>query len=188
MNANISTDRPRLRRAGLLFEVFSTLFFIVAVYSLAEMSIPRSNLDGPSMQPNFYAGQYLLISRVHYLFGEPQPNDVAVFQAPGDTPDDPRLIKRVIGVPRDTIEFIDQVVYRNGLAIDEPYINEPCEPRLCPDRRWELGPDQYFMMGDNRNHSRDSRVFGPVRREAIVGEAVFRYWPPERFGTINTFR
>jgi signal peptidase I len=181
--------RPRLRRPGLLQELIGTLIFILSVYALAEMAIPRSNIDGPSMQPNLHAGQYLIISRLDYLFGEPQRGDVAVFQAPGSDDDEPRLIKRVIGLPGDTVEIRDTEVYVNGEKLDEPYfINRPCNPSKCPNETWTLGPSQYFMMGDNRNNSRDSRAFGPIQRSAIVGRAVFRYLPLSEFGAISTFR
>ncbi len=180
--------RPRLHRPGLIRELLSTLVFIVAIYALAEMAIPRSNISGPSMLPNLHAGEYLIISRLDYLFGDPQHGDVAVFQKPTDPPTEPRLIKRVIGIPGDTIEIRDKLVYRNGELLPEPYfVNTPCRTN-CGDKTWELGPDQYFMMGDNRNDSNDSRSFGPVDRSLIVGKAVFRYLPLSSIGVINTFR
>jgi signal peptidase I len=184
--------RPRLHRPSLVRELSGTIFFIIAVYVLAEMSFPRSNIDGPSMQPALHAGQYLIISRLHYLFAEPQRGDIAVFQKPGDTDRGPRLIKRVIGVPGDTVELrnceVDCETYVNGMKLDEPYyVYRPCRSR-CQDRTWRLDEDQYFMMGDNRNNSNDSRSFGPVDRGAIVGRAIFRYLPFDDFGTLNTFR
>ncbi len=180
----VPTRRPRLQRHGILRELIATLFFIVAVYALAEMSFPRSNLEGPSMEPTFFAGQYLLISRVHYLFGEPEYGDIVVFQRPDYTPQQPRLIKRLIGLPGDTIEIRERLVYRNGQQLDEPYfVNAPCTFD-CADRLWLLGPDEYFVMGDNRNRSQDSRDFGVIHRALIVGEAVFRYWPIDQIGSV----
>jgi signal peptidase I len=180
--------RPRLHRPGFIRELLSTLIFIIAIYALAELAIPRSNIDGPSMQPNLWAGQYLVISRVAYLFSDPQRGDIAVFQRPDYDEKQPRLIKRVIGLPGDTVEIRDKLVYVNGKQLDEPYfINKPCN-RSCEDNTWALGQDQYFMMGDNRNNSTDSRSFGPIDRSAIVGRAVFRYWPLTEIGVLNTFR
>lgn len=188
--------RPRLARPGLLRELLNNVFFIVAALILAEIAFPRSSIEGPSMQPSLFAGQHLLISRVHYLFGDPQRNDIAVFD-----PDDNKnemLIKRVIGIPGDVIEFRDteverdgQIVtearlFRNGEMVDEPYfVNAPCTVSSCRERSWTLGEDEYFMMGDNRNHSNDSRSFGPVRRERIVGKAVWRYLPLDQFGSLE---
>jgi signal peptidase I len=188
--------RPRLRRPGFWRELLNSVFFVVAALILSEMSFPRSSIDGPSMQPTLWAGNHLLINRVAYLLADPQPGEIAVFDAP-DAKEE-LLIKRVIGVPGDTIEIQVQTVFnpttgleernvlvmRNGVVLDEPYfVNRPCNN--CRDRVWTLGEDEYFLMGDNRNHSNDSRAFGPVHREAIVGRAIFRYWPPEQLGTLN---
>jgi signal peptidase I len=137
------------------------------------------------MQPNFETGQFLIVSRINYLVGEPARGDVVVFHYPGNTDQD--YIKRVIGLPGDVVEMIDLEVYVNGQRLNESYINEPCseDNSNCQDNRWELGPDEYFVMGDNRNHSQDSRAFGPVSREYIVGEVLVRYWPPSDWGVVS---
>jgi signal peptidase I len=70
----------------------------------------------------------------------------------------------------------------NGETLDEPYIKETCDALHCPDREWVLGTDEYFFMGDNRNHSNDSRAFGPVNREYVISRVIFRYWPPHDLG------
>lgn len=184
----LQLPRPRLRRRGLVWELLSTIVFIVSVYSLAEMAIPRSSLSGPSMLPNLHEGEYLLISRINYLFGEPQRGDVVVFDPPGNPAGAPRLIKRLLGLPGETVEFRETKFYVNGQLINEPYINGECSSGRCPDRVWQLGEDEYFFMGDNRNNSNDSRSFGPIHRERIVGQAIFRYWPITQFGTVRTFR
>jgi signal peptidase I len=181
-------SRPRLARPGLLREIISMVLFIVAVYTLLQLALPRSVIFGPSMQPTFYEQQRLIISRLNYLFGQPERGDIIVFNAPDHDRGDPSLIKRVIGIPGDIIEFTDQQLYLNGELVEEPYINEPCRTFQCTDDRWELGPNEYFMMGDNRNHSRDSRRFGPVVREDIVGEALFRYWPLDEIGVVHQHR
>jgi signal peptidase I len=125
----------------------------------------------------------LLISRVDYLFGDPQFLDIAVFDPP-DASDD-MLIKRVIGVPGDVIEIRDLLVYRNGELLEEPYfVNKPCELSKCRNQTWTLGEDEYFMMGDNRNHSRDSREFDQITRDRIVGKALWRYLPLDQFGSL----
>ncbi len=183
-----SLPRPRLHRPGLVLELLSTVMFIIAVYVLAEMAIPRSNLEGPSMQPNLHAGQYLIISRLDYLFGDPQRGDVAVFQAPDKDPSEPRLIKRVIGLPGETVTVSGDDVFIDGQKLDQPYfILRPCT-RNCQEQTWTLGPDEYIMLGDNRSDSRDSRSFDQVDRSLIVGKAVFRYLPVSEIGVIDTFR
>ena len=187
--------KPRLQRPGFWRELLNSAFFIIAALIFSELALPRSSIEGPSMQPTLWAGNHLLISRIAYLIGDPQHGDIAVFDAP-DIKEE-MLIKRVIGVPGDTIEIRqftttdangvevrDAQVFRNGELLDEPYfVNRPC--RNCRDETWVLGPDEYFMMGDNRNHSNDSRAFDQIRREKIVGKAIFRYLPLNEFGLLD---
>ncbi|MCL4254833.1 MAG: signal peptidase I, partial [Anaerolineae bacterium] len=139
---------------------------------------------GRSMEPTFVEGQRLIISRVNYMVGEPQRGDILVFNSPQSDSDDPSLIKRVVGLPGELVEIRDQEVYINGERLDEPYIKEPCT-RQCRDRQWQLENDEYFVMGDNRNVSNDSRAFGPIKHSAIIGEALFRYWPLNAIGFIH---
>lgn len=181
---------PRLNRPRLIVEVFETAVLIVMVYTLVNLATVRFYIEGPSMQPSFYAGQYLIVSRMHYLFGDPQRGDIVVFDPPGDDdrPDDPLLIKRLIGMPGDTIEIRELQIYLNGELMDTSFTAEPCDASHCRDGMWELGPDEYFLMGDNRNNSRDSRVFGAVTRDRIVGEAVVRYWPVTDLGIVTHYR
>ena len=180
--------RPNLPALSWLKELFSTIAFIVAVYTLLQLALPRSIVQGRSMQPNFVDDQRLVISRVNYLFDDPQRGDIIVFNAPNTSPHAAPLIKRVIGTPGDEIAIHDQQVYLNGEPLDEPYLNEPCLPVQCEDtgnNPWILGLDEYFMMGDNRNHSNDSRDFGPVPRKNIIGEALLRFWPPSDWGIVS---
>lgn len=180
--------RPRLANArALLRDILATAGFVIAVFTLLQLAIPRSLVLGTSMQPNFYEGQRLVISRVNYLFGEPQRGDIIVFNTPEEGRRSTAVIKRVIGMPGEEVEMIDQQVYINGELLPEPYIREPCRPVRCPDRSWTLGPDEYFVLGDNRNDSRDSRTYGAVGAEYIIGEAVFRFWPLHKFGSVPRF-
>jgi signal peptidase I len=180
-----SSARPRLRRISLLREAGQTLLFLIAVYVLLEMMIPRSVVLSISMEPNLIADQRLLISRVSYLFGDPARGEIVVFVPPNQRPDDPPLIKRLIGLPGETISFQNTNVYINGVKLDEPYINEPCEAWRCPDETWQLGDDEYFFMGDNRNHSHDTRAFGSISHHQIMGRAVLRWWPPTKWGILS---
>lgn len=179
--------RPVLHRRGFSREIIETIVLIGAIYALVNLASVRFIVEGPSMQPTFHTGQVLVVSRVNYLLGDPHRGDIVVFNPPNQSsPDDPPYIKRVIGLPGDTVEIRNTKVYINGVELDEPYINEPCDSSHCQDNTWTLGPDQYFMMGDNRNHSSDSRGFQtPVTRERIIGEALVRYWPPSDWGIVN---
>lgn len=187
--------KPRLRRPGFWRELLNSAFFIFAALVFSELAFPRSSISGPSMEPTLWGGNHLLISRVSYLVSDPQFGDIAVFDAP-DAKEE-MLIKRVIGVPGDTIEIRqtsyidgsgvevrDGEIVRNGEVLDEPYfINRPC--RNCNDRTWTLGENEYFFVGDNRNRSNDSRAFGPISRDRIIGKAIFRYLPFDQFGTLR---
>lgn len=178
--------RPRLQRWSGLREILDLIILIGAIYALVNLATVRFIVDGPSMLPNFEDGQFLIVSRVNYLIGDPEQGDVIVFHYPGNTEED--YIKRVIGVPGDVVEIRDTVVYVNGTPLDETaYINEPCTEDRCRDNSWELGADDFFVMGDNRNRSSDSRStsVGLVQREFIVGEVIIRYWPPEDWGLVN---
>ena len=167
-------------------EIGETIVLIAMIYTLVNLASARFVVDGPSMQPNFATGQFVIVSRVNYLLTDPHRGDVVVFNYPGDPTQD--YIKRVIGLPGDTVEIRDTHVYVNGNELNEPYINEPCTANTCRDKQWTLGGDQFFMMGDNRNHSSDSRFFGPVARHFIVGKALVRYWPPQDWGIISGYQ
>ncbi len=177
--------RPRLRSRGLIHEIIDTIVLIGAIYALVNLASVRFIVEGPSMQPNFYTGQVLVVSRVNYLLGDPQRGDIIVFNPPNQPPDEPPYIKRVIGMPGDTVEIRDTLVYVNNEPLNEPYINEPCTESRCRNETWELGTNQYFVMGDNRNRSSDSRAFGPVTLDRVIGEALIRYWPPQDWGLVS---
>lgn len=187
----VDVPRPRLHRSSFSREILETLILIALVYTLVNLATVRFYIEGPSMQPNFWAGQFLIVSRVHYLLAQPERGDIVVFDPPGDDaqPDDPLLIKRLIGLPGDHVEVRDGTVLVNGEALNEPYLHDLDASVRCSEHCDEmLGPDQYFLMGDNRNNSRDSRVFGPVELHRIVGEAIIRYWPPSDWGIVTHYR
>jgi signal peptidase I len=186
--SQIALPRPSLRLRYLPREILETVVFVLMVYVLVELAAPRFLVDGPSMQPTFVSDQRVLISRLHYLLGEPERGDIVVFNKPGSQIGDPPLIKRMIGLPGDTLEIRDTLVYINGQPLNETYINEPCQPANCSDETWKLGADEYFVMGDNRNHSVDSRSFDAIRRNQIIGEAILRYWPPQDWALLKKIR
>ncbi|MCY3573471.1 MAG: signal peptidase I [Chloroflexi bacterium] len=177
--------RPPLKTPGLLMELVGTVVFVLAVTVLFDLAIPRSLVDGHSMEPTFYGDDRLVVSRVHYLLSEPARGDIVVFNSlrPSEAARGVMLIKRIIGLPGDTVMIRDRIVHINGVALDEPYIKEPCAYR-CRDAEWSLGTDEYFVMGDNRNNSNDSRAFGLVPWRNIVGEVIFRYFPLGSIGLI----
>ena len=189
MNDNVQiASRPRLRRRTFWYEILETIVLIVAIYSLVDLASVRFYVDGPSMEPTFFTGQRVIVSRVNFLLAEPERGEIVVFESPDRPGVEPPLIKRLIGMPGETVEILDRQVYINGQLLNEPYINEPCTAGSCPDDQWVLGANQYFVMGDNRNRSRDSRRFGPITREHLIGEALVRYWPPEDWSLLYKVR
>jgi len=172
--------RPILKNRKSFFrEASEIVLLVVAIYTLVNLSTARFVVEGSSMEPTFYTDQFVIVSRLAYIIGEPERGDVIVFHY--DEAHKRDFIKRVIGLPGEHIESIDGRIYVNGQLLDEPYIDEYCN---CRDKEWYLGEDEYFVLGDNRNSSQDSFDFGPIKREQIIGRAWIRYWPPEAWQII----
>lgn len=182
--------RPPRHRPHALRELFETAVLVFLLYTLVNLATERFYVEGPSMEPSFETGQFVLVSRLHYLFGEPQRGDIVVFNSPqyDGQPDRPPLIKRMIGLPGEQIAIRQGRVYVNDVQLDEPYINNPDTPYLRQDGEWQLGADEFFVLGDNRAHSNDSGEFDAVTREHIAGQAIVRYWPPPDWTLLNGFR
>ena len=180
-------SKPNLATPSSIKEILVTIVFVVAVTVLFDLAIPRSLVDGQSMEPTFHNEDRLIISRLNYLIDRPHHGDVIIFNAvdPRDAELGLMLVKRVIGIPGDSVEIQNQQVLLNGVMIDEPYIYEACSVFKCQDDTWILGDDEYFVMGDNRNHSNDSRSFDTVPFDHIIGQVVLRYWPLSSVGVIT---
>jgi signal peptidase I len=147
--------------------------------------IQPHQVKGESMSPTLENGEYILTEKISYKIGQPKRGDIIVFKAPPQPTDE--FIKRIIGIPGDEILIDKGKVYVNGEKLKEGYLPAGSETRTGNDRetqRIKLGPDEYFVMGDNRNNSYDSRAWGPVKRAKIIGRAWLVYWPPSRFGFI----
>jgi signal peptidase I len=134
------------------------------------------------MYPSILPGEYIMVSKASYFFGQPQRGEVVVFHSPRDPQTD--LIKRVIAVPNDTIEIKKGTVFVNGIALSESYISEP--PKYDVYRQ-QIIPDHFFVLGDNRNNSSDSHGGWTVPRQYIVGKAWVTYWPPQEWKTVKHY-
>jgi len=140
-------------------------------------------VDGTSMLPGLKNNQYVLVNKLAYLFHVPERGDVIVFHWPVDTNKD--LLKRLIGVPGDVIVIDNKTVRINGVLLNEPYISAPANPA---GNTWVVPPNDYFVMGDNRQVSDDSRDWRFVPKNYIIGKAVFVYWPLNSWHFINTYQ
>lgn len=143
-------------------------------------------IKGTSMEPNFHNNEYILTDKISYKFKEPKRGDVIILKAPENK--DVDYIKRVIGLPNERLTIQQGSVYINGEKLTESYISDKTVP--LPGNTIQEGvemtiPDgYYFVMGDNRFHSSDSRAFGPIPNNLIIGHAIIRYWPISDMGLL----
>ena len=177
------TPKPKKRHwlVALLFDLGSTIVPAVVIALVIHVFLAQATrVYGQSMEPNLHTDQRLVIEKLSYRWHGPQRGDVVVLHDPGGSPE--LLIKRVVGLPGERVTIADGRVYIDGVALDEPYLTQPTQGS---GRSWVVQPLHIFVMGDNRSASRDSRIFGTVPLDQIVGHAVFRYWPPEQIGVVR---
>lgn len=171
-----------------VMEILETVVFIGSLFIVIYLFIAAPNqVKGESMMPTFQNGNYIFTSKVTYKMRTPERGDVVVFHSPGNA--EIEYIKRIIGVPGDVVMIQNQEVYVNGKKLSEPYIAAKTLP--LPGGYAEenvpmnIPEGYYFVMGDNRPHSSDSRDFGPITYESIVGQVFYRYFPADKMGLIN---
>jgi signal peptidase I len=179
-------------RTILEYVVLAVVAIAVALLIQAFLVKPY-RIQSESMENTLLIGDRVLVDRVSWRFSDPKRGDIVVFHSPYSGP---VLIKRIIGMPGDTISLNDGAVYINGQKISEPYVRT-IKGRPVPSTPFDNGlpwslqspykvpAGTYFMMGDNRIDSGDSREFGPVPRSQLVGKAFARYWPPGRIGWVH---
>ena len=163
-------------------EIVETIAFTLLIFSLIHYGVQGFRTSGESMEPNFHNNEYVLVNKIEYLFQQPQRGDVIVFRYPLDPSED--FIKRIIGLPGDTVQTTPDSVRVDSVVLHEPFISIPSN---IANETWKLAPDQFFVMGDNRDNSLDSRFWGPLDRSYIVGKVVLSYWPLNELSLINTF-
>ncbi|MFZ5824249.1 MAG: signal peptidase I [Bacillota bacterium] len=151
------------------------LWFVITQFVGEARQIPSG-----SMEPTIQIGDRVWTDKLFLRFGEIQRGDIVVFSPP--EPSEYPYIKRVIAVPGDTVEVKGGKVIINGSPVAEPYVVEPPIYNYGPAK---VPPGEYFVLGDNRNHSNDSHRWGFLRREKISARAVFRFWPFDRLGAIE---
>lgn len=206
---SITTTSPdrKQRRGGILREIVETALIALVIFFGVRMLVLNFRVDGSSMFPNLHDGDMLLVNRNAYEsfdlytlidwlpgvdhadakewqpFADPKRGDIIVFDPPVSS--SKPYIKRIIGLPGETVEIRDGNVYIDGELLEESYI-EPgitdCTRECTP---WEIPEGQVFVMGDNRQNSSDSRVFGPIDIDSILGRAWVIYWPAGDMGLLN---
>lgn len=160
--------------------IISFVIIIPIRYYVAQPFI----VQGSSMEPNFHTGEYLIIDELTYRNSAPQRGDIIVFKYPRDTRQ--YFIKRVIGLPGETVRIQDGKVtilnkqHPEGFTLDETYLPQNTLT-LGGDGKFTLGSDEFYVLGDNRNASSDSRFWGPVPRNDVIGRVLFRAYPLQQF-------
>lgn len=169
---------------GCAFELARGVIIFAVALALINLFIVTINVvSGPSMEPNFYNGQYVLVDRLSYLYRTPRRGEAVVIRFPGD-PEKVRYIKRVVGLPGEIISFNNGKVFINGKQLKENYLRPDTFTSAFNSESVTVGPDEYFLLGDNRENSSDSRIFHAVEKRFITGLAYLILLPPNQAGLV----
>lgn len=166
-------------------DFIQTVVVFGAIFAIIYLFIAQPHkVSGSSMIPNFTNGDYILTDKISYRFSPPKKGDVIVLKNPRNEEVD--FIKRIVATPGDSLKVSDNSVFVNGQKLPESYLPTGTNTRagsfLLEGSEIKVGPDQYFVFGDNRDHSSDSREWGSITKEEIVGKVFFRYFPIQAFG------
>lgn len=167
---------------GFIRDVLETILPALAIVLVVNTLVAQATrVEGQSMEPNLHNNERLVIEKISYRLNPPERGDIVVLRLPSRL-SDPPLIKRIIGLPGETIEIRDGHVYVDGQVLNEEYLDQLTFTNMPPRR---VSEDHVFVMGDNRSASNDSRNFGEVAMSDIIGRAWVRYWPPGVAGVIR---
>jgi signal peptidase I len=181
-------DAPQVKEkviygTGCIFELTKWLLLAIIILIMVNVFVVTIFIiDGMSMEPNYHSGELVIANRWQYLFGTPDRYDAVILKFPGD-PEHKKYIKRVIGLPGETVEIKNGLVYINGNKLSEPYL--PNGTLTLPDLSRNLGSEDYFLLGDNRDNSSDSRIWGVAPRRDLVARAWVVVWPVKYFQVIK---
>lgn len=174
---------------GIIKELIVWLI-VIAVAVTASLLVlafvgQRTQVSGESMESTLSDGDHLIVDKISYRFRDPERYDIIVF--PYRLEKNTYYIKRIIGLPGETVQIVDGYVYINGVQLDEHYGNEVMKEAGLAKEPLTLGEDEYFVLGDNRNNSQDSRAanVGVIHRDELLGRAWLRIWPFSDFGVIK---
>lgn len=178
-----------LKKLGaFLLDILEVVVLAVGIFLIVYLLVLRPHkIKGASMSPNFPDGEYLLTEKVSYYLNDPKRGDVVVFKPPVS---DDEYIKRIIGMPGDTISVKAGKVYLNGQMLNEEYLADTVQTGsgsfLGEGEQYVVPEGMYFVFGDNRPHSSDSRAWGPITKKVMTGRAWVVYWPPNQAGKVLT--
>ncbi len=187
------TTQSRLVRSliatGLVFLEFAKVVFLagITIVSVRYFLFKPFYVKGASMEPNFYEHEYLIVDELSYRLREPERGEVVVLVPPVDQKE--YFLKRIVGLPGERVQVsngkvtVFNTAHPEGITVEESYI--PQGVPTTGDRIWTLGPNKFFVLGDNRENSYDSRRFGPIDRSEIVGRAWIRGYPLNRVQTFS---
>lgn len=170
-----------------VLDFLETIVVALSIFVVVYLFLVQPHeVKGSSMEPTFHNNEYILTDKISYRLQNPHRGDVVIFKAPRNP--DVDYIKRIIALPGETVRVEKGKVYVGEEELNEPYLTDTTI--LFPGSVVQegvpltVGAEEYFVMGDNRSHSSDSREFGPIERKSIIGRAFLRYWPPPVFGLI----
>jgi len=174
------------RQKSFLRDTLEIVFLALVLYVVIQYAVQTVHVLGSSMYATLHDNDLLVASKISYKLHQPQRGDIIVFKPPDEASRD--FIKRIIALPGERIHIKDSVVYINGQVLHEPYLPE----KWTYNNQWPASgqdqlvpPDEYFVMGDNRNHSSDSRTFNFIELSSILGKAEVRIWPLGQVGLLG---
>lgn len=176
------------RLFAFFFDILESIVVALAIFVVVYLFFYSPHqVKGASMEPNFHDGEYILTNKYEYRFSDPKRGDVIVFKSPQNPEID--YIKRIIGTPGDTIRLSNNHFFVNDVQLEEQYLDDDLFTYfgsfLKEGSEIVVPEDHYFVVGDNRPRSSDSREWGFIERSAIIGKSQLRYWPFDRFGLIQ---
>lgn len=166
------------KRYRLVREIIETIVLTVLMFLVIRFAVQNFNIEGTSMEPSLHNTELILVDKWTYLFHAPTRGDVIVFVAPPNPNQD--YIKRIVAIPGDTITIRDTTVIVDGVTLNETYVAPQNQGNFYANKNitnWRVPANDYFVLGDNRRGSSDSRDWGYVPRKNIIGRAAFVYWP-----------